>query len=546
MGDSRRAAGGADPPRLPSALAGLMTPQAYPHPVDDVGLVQTPISWVLLAGEFAYKIKRPVRYPFIDLRSLERRGFLCEEELRLNRRFAPELYLEVSEIVSAGGQARVRLRMSDSGRSHGVIEHAVRMLRFSREEELDHLLATRRVDPGELDAFGRNLAGVHAALPTAPADSPWGIPDNVRAQLVRNVLECVEAAAEFGTADEVLALRPALEERIGSALPAMALRREKGRVRECHGDLHSRNIVRLGTRLVAFDCLEYEPAFRWIDVADEIAFLMSDLGARRCGRHAHAFLTGYLERGGDYHACRLVTLYEAHRALVRAKVAVLSAAGRPAGAERESLRREHLRLIAHAAAALTPRKPALVLMCGLSGSGKTWLARLLAEQLSAIHVRSDVERKRSAGLDPSAQSGSGLAQGLYSSEMSARVYDDLARAAADGLAGGYTVIVDATFLRRDQRARFAELGAASGAATQFVCCQAPPRELRARILARSRAASDASEADLSVLEWQRGRMEPFGPDDPFDVIYVESADRGAPEKVLRRMRQRPGRVFPAV
>lgn len=546
MGDSRHAAGGAGP-RLPAALAGLMAPGAYPHPVDAIAVLETPISWVLLAGEFAYKIKRPVRYPFIDLRSPEHRRFLCEEELRLNRRFAPELYLEVSEIVSVGGEPAIRLRASDSGRAHGnVLEHAVRMRRFSREDELDHLLATHRVEPGELETFGRSLAQVHSTLPAAPADSPWGVPANVRAQLVRNLLECAEAAGDFGSAEEVLALRPALQERIDSANPYMAFRRKTGRVRECHGDLHSRNIVRLDARLVAFDCLEYEPAFRWIDVADEIAFLMSDLGARSFGLHAHAFLTGYLECGGDYHACRLIRLYEAHRALVRAKVAALAAVGLAHSAPRESLRQEHLRLLAHAAAALTPRDPALVLMCGLSGSGKTSLARPLAQRLSALHLRSDIERKRRAGLAPSAQSGSGLAQGLYSREMSARVYDDLARAAADGLAGGYTVIVDATFLSRDQRARFAELGAASGATTHFVCCQAPLRELRARILARSRSGSDASEADLSVLEWQRERMEPFGPDDPFDVIHVDSADRGALEQVLRRLGKRPGRAFPAV
>ena len=537
---------GAGPARLPPALAGLMAPLAYPHPVDAVELLETPISWVLLAGRFAYKVKRPVRYPFIDLTSPERRRFLCEEELRLNRRFAPALYLEVCEIVSVEGAPRIRLRARDPGQAHGgVLEHAVRMHRFSRSDELDHLLATHRVEPLELEAFGRSLAEVHSTLPEAQADSPWGTPEGVKTQLIRNLLECVEAARDLGTAEEVLALRQQFEQRIDAARPCMLVRRETGRVRECHGDLHSRNIVRLDTGLVAFDCLEYEPAFRWIDVADEIAFLTSDLGARHCGRHAHAFLSGYLARGGDYHACRLIRLYEVHRALVRAKVAALSAAGLAQGPQRQSLRQEHLRLIAHAAAALTPGKPLLLVMCGLSGSGKTWLARLLAERLSALHLRSDVERKRRAGLDPLAKSSSGLAEGLYSSRMNARVYDDLARAAQDGLSGGYDVIVDATFLSRDQRARFAELGATLGSATHFVCCQAPPAVLRARVLARARAALDPSEADLTVLEWQRGRIEPFAADDPFDVIYVESADREALEKVLRRTERSAAGESPA-
>ncbi len=532
---------------VPDVISSLMNPRAYPHPAGAVELIETPISWVLLAGEFAYKIKRPVRYPFIDLRSGARRRFLCEEELRLNRRFAPQLYLEVCDVVSEAGESRIRLSGADPGGAHeGALEAAVRMRRFSRRDELDQLLATHRVEPLELEIFGRSIADVHAALPAAEADSPAGTPNGVKAQLSRNLLECAEAAGALGTAEEVLALREGLERHIFAALPDIALRRERGRVRECHGDLHSRNIVRLEQRLIAFDCLEYEPAFRWIDVADEIAFLASDLASRHFDRHAQAFLRGYLAQSGDYHACRVIRLYEAHRALVRAKVAALSAAALPEGPERESVRLEHLRLIAHATAALSPGSPVLLLMCGVSGSGKTWLARLLAEHLSALHLRSDVERKRRAGLQPLADSNSELAAGLYSREMSERVYDDLAQAARDGLAGGYNVIVDATFLRRDERAKFAELGVACASSTHFVCCQAPLSVLRARILARSRAGLDPSEADLAVLDWQRGHIEPFGSEDPFDVIYVESADPEALEKVVRRTRQRPGHHVPAV
>lgn len=546
MRDSR-CADGAGQPTLPPALSGLMSPRAYPHPVGAVQLISTPISWVLLAGRFAYKIKRPVRYPFVDLRSIERRKFLCAEEVRLNQRFAPQLYLQVCAIVRVNGQPRIVLHGSHRGGGLvGALEHAVRMHRFSSGDELDQLLTTEGIEPRELERFGRGLADVHGTLPVAPPESPWGIPGNVRAQLLRNHHECAEAAAELGTADEVRAQRLALEGRIASALAYMDERRRNGRVRECHGDLHSRNIVRLGERLVAFDCLEYEPQFRWIDVADEIAFLASDLAARNCGSHAHAFLGGYLMRSGDYPACRLIHLYEAHRAYVRAKVAALQAVGLPDGAERESLRREHLRLVTHAAGALTPRHPFLLLTCGLSGSGKSWLAGQLAEPLAALHLRSDVERKRRAGIDAGAHSGSALAEGLYSSEMSAAVYDDLARAATDGLAGGYTVIVDATFLRRAQRARFAELAAALGSSTGVICCQAPLSVLRERVQARRRTALDPSEADLSVLQWQRGRIEPFGAEDPFDVTYVETADPHALEQVLQWIRRRPGKSFPAV
>lgn len=515
---------------LPRHLCALLEPQAYPHPVGEVQLIETHISWVLLAGEFAYKIKRPVRYAFIDLRDPERRKFLCEEELRLNRRFAPELYLEVSRITSDDGHARI-------GGDGLLLESAVRMRRFDGEDALDRLLARFQVNHGELEAFGRQLANIHAGLPAASPGSAWGRPAMIQALLTRNLDECAEAARALGAEAAVSALRGPLQECLSRATQPMAVRHANGRIRECHGDLHSRNVVRLGTRLVPFDCLEYEPAFRWIDVADEVAFLASDLCARERPLHAHAFVCGYLAESGDYQACRILRLYEAHRALVRAKVAALSAADPGGHCELEALREEHGKLVALASRRLARRAPALLLVCGLSGSGKTWLARQLAERLPAMHVRSDVERKRRAGLDEFARSGSGVAAGLYSSAMSAQVYDDLARAAEDILSGGFTAIMDATFLRREQRRRFAQLGDRLGALVRLIHCEAPVQTLRARIDARAVSGSDPSEADESVLDWQLSHFDLPRPDDPVEAIRVETAAPGAVEKVLHAIRE---------
>ena len=517
-------------PSLPPHLCALLEPQAYPHPVGEVQLIETHISWVLLAGEFAYKIKRPVQYAFIDLRDPERRKFLCEEELRLNRRFAPELYLEVSLITSDDGRARI-------GGEGAVLENAVRMRRFEGEDALDRLLVRFQVDPGELEAFGRQLANIHAGLPAAPTGSAWGRPAAIQALLARNLDECAEAARVLGAEDAVIALRRPLQECLALTVETMAARRANGRIRECHGDLHSRNVVRLGTRLVPFDCLEYEPAFRWIDVADEVAFLASDLCARERPLHAHAFVNGYLAESGDYHACRLLRLYEAHRALVRAKVTALAAADSGGHSELEALRQEHGKLVALASRKLARPAPMLLLMCGLSGSGKTSMARQIAERLPAVHVRSDVERKRRAGLDALARSPSGVAEGLYSSATSAQVYDNLAGAAEDILQGGLTAIIDATFLRREQRMRFAQLGARVGALVRLIYCEAPVHTLRARIAARALSGNDPSEADESVLDWQLSHFESPRPEEP--VASSQTAEPGALEKVLRAISEPP-------
>jgi hypothetical protein len=299
----------------------------------------------------------------------------------------------------------------------------------------------------------------------------------------------------------------------------MARRLGEGLVRECHGDLHSRNIVRRGGRLLAFDCMEFEPAFRWIDVAEEIAFLLADLEAQGFRSAGHAFLCGYLSESGDYESVRLLDLYKAHRALVRAKVAALSM-------EKDTrLYRGYLRTARESLERKTPR---LILMSGLSGSGKTWLATRLAPQLNAIHIRSDVERKRQAGLAPTARSGAGPEQGLYSSAATTQVYERLAQAATHVLAGGYTIIVDATFNRREERDRFRSLAANCGVPLQLVRCHAPEATLRKRIQERAARGNDASEADLLVLQWQQQHAAAIDPGEGIEVIDLLTTDEVQP------------------
>lgn len=512
----------ADVAAFPERLKALLGPGAYPHPVERVQLIETHVSWVLLTGELAYKIKRPVRYSFVDQRSLERRGFLCREEARLNRRFAPQLYLGVSAVVQLDGQTRLDVAGGE------VIEWAVRMRQFRRDEELDRLLAGGRIEPQELESFGHDLAVIHAGLPAArPGEG--AVRQDPRALVLGNLQECAQAALPFGKQDEVVALRPSLEAYLAATAALMSERLAAGRVRECHGDLHARNVVRQGTRLVAFDCLEFDPALRWIDVADEIAFLLMDLDARQRPLHAQAFLGGYLMHSGDYQACRLLYLYKAHRALVRAKVAALHSVDDGASDSQRQLDA----YVACARDALAPRRPLLILMSGLSGSGKTWMARHLAPALGAVHLRSDVERKRLAGLPANARSGSRLEGDLYSSEATTRVYEHLARCAQEVLAGGYTAIVDASFQRREQRAAFQELAAQHAAV--IVRCQAPRQVLERRILQRLERADDPSEADLTVLHWQEAHAEPIEAAEPFRVIDICTTDADAMHALARQL-----------
>jgi predicted kinase len=374
---------------------------------------------------------------------------------------------------------------------------------------------------------------VHEQLPAARAGQQWGEPAAQIAGIKHNAAECVRAAGALGDRATLRALQASLKAWAEAAWPLLARRFAARRVRECHGDLHAGNIVRCGARLLAFDCLEFDPALRWIDVADEVSFLLADLDARQRPLHAQAFLGGYLAASGDYQACLVAPVFRAHRALVRAKVMALTtaASGTTRAAARDA-RRSYQRYVECARRALAPQRPALVLMSGLSGSGKTWLAQRLAPALRAVHLRSDIERKRLAGLAPAARSASAVARGLYARQMTIAVYERLADCAADTLAGGYTTIVDATFAHAEDRVPFRALAAQLGVPLCIVYCHAPQRILERRIVERSRRAQDPSEADIDVLRWQEAH---FTAPAAHEASLVLDAARVAPQELARRI-----------
>jgi uncharacterized protein len=352
--------------------------------------------------------------------------------------------------------------------------------------------------------------------------------------LLENLAEFLDAAGRLGVPDAAAGLCEPYSARLEAARPWLETRRQSGRVRECHGDLHAGNIVRYGDRLRAFDCMEFEPAFRWIDVAEEIASLFMDLCARQSRPHAYAFVNGYFFQGGDYQACRVMRLYATHRALVRAKVAALRSLDACDEVARADGRAAHARYLACARTLVAGRPAQLILTCGLSGSGKTWLAERLVQRLGAIHVRSDVERKRLAGLGERQRSHAAPDEGLYAAEVNQRVYERLEECAAEALAGDFPVIVDATFQWRAQRARFRALAARHSAVLRVILCQAPQEVLEARIAARRSAAADASEADRQVLHLQQARFEPILPDESLAVIGADTTDADVVARTAER------------
>ncbi|MEP6587867.1 MAG: AAA family ATPase [Polaromonas sp.] len=464
-------------------------------------LIETHISWVLLAGDDAYKIKKPVRLPFVDYATLQARRHFCEEELRLNRRLAPSLYLGVTRITGTHEAPA----LDGPG---PVVEYAVHMRRFAPGALFGEQLAAGTLASGDVDRLAILLADFHAGPASPEAANRFASVEHRRSA----ALAALEGARSAASQAELAPLQAWLETEAAVLAPLWALRQKDGHVRECHGDLHLDNVLSLEGSVAAFDGIEFDPALRWIDVIDDIAFPVMDFSAR--GRRDLAFrlLNGWLDRSGDHAALPALRFAVVYRALVRAQVAQLRGAGN------ESAARRYL----ETALSWTQRgQPRLFITHGLPGSGKTFESQRVLEQEGAIRLRSDVERKRLFGLGMLEDS---RARGLdlYNQETSARTYAHLFRAARLALQAGYPVILDAAFLRRAERTQALALARELDVPFSIIDCDAPPHVLRERLLARR---GDASEANVAVLDQLRRAAEPLTQEE-IGFVAVKASPNG--------------------
>ena len=475
------------------------------HRVAEVTTIETHISFVLLAGDTAYKIKKALKLPFVDYSTLALRRHFCDEELRLNRRLAPGLYRDV--VAISGTPDRPQL-----GQQGPVLEYAVRMRAFAQDALLSACLVRGDLPASRIDEFARLVAAFHDGVPRAPADSAYGAPQHVLTDALENFEEIVPhvAPGQRALVDGLLAWTRASFARCDAA---MAARHRAGRVRECHGDLHLGNAALVDGRVTVFDCIEFNPDLIWIDVIGEVAFTAMDLANRGRNDYAWRFVNAWLEATGDYGGVAVLRFHLVYRAMVRAKVRFLRAAQLAGADERARIRTEadgYLALARRLAAALAP---AIVVMHGASGAGKTTVAQALAETLPAIRLRTDVERKRLLGLRPGTATGSALDEGAYGAEATDRTYAHLCVQAATIVDAGYTALLDGAFLRRWQRDRVRALAAERKLPFVVVDVQAPDALLRQRVAARGREGADASEATLAVLERQLASREALASDE---------------------------------
>jgi aminoglycoside phosphotransferase family enzyme/predicted kinase len=526
--------------RLVEALCRTLRRPGEPPPLR----LETHLSSVIVAGGHAWKLKKPVSLGFVDFATRARRLACCLDEVRLNRRLAPALYLGVVE-VTGSAQAPA---FGPALEADGAGEPAVWMRAFDQQALWANRVPAGQVDPDEARAFGLAIGEFHRDRAARCADSPHGSTAAVRTRVLEN-FDALCSLAHVLPATAAAAL-PALRERTEATLDAQAARidarHRAGFVRECHGDLHLGNIVTIDGVAVAFDCLEFDESLRTVDVASEVAFAMMDL--EHAGRRdlAFAFLDGWMQATGDTGAVPLLDLFRTYRALVRAKVSAIAAdqqqrlhpgesgrAGRAADAAASYLALAGVFSPPPDAPAAGP--PWLVVTHGLSGSGKSVLAGVLAAQAGAVRLRSDSERKRLAGRDPVDRSGAHGA--MYRPEARDAVYDRLAEQARDVLQARRDVIVDASFLARRQRERFAALAREAGARFAILDLQAPAAVLRQRLAARAARGDDPSDADLAVLELQLRTREPLDETERSRALVHRHDDPLEPPAVLAAWRR---------
>ncbi|KPV41566.1 hypothetical protein AN478_01985 [Thiohalorhabdus denitrificans] len=498
-------------------IRSLLDPSRYPHPVSRVEVVETHISYVLLTGDYAYKVKKPLDLGFLDFSTLAKRRHGCEEELRLNRRTAPGLYQAVLPITGSPEDPE----LDGAGEPN---EYAVRMVQFDPALRADRCLERGELGAAEMADLGERVAELHEGARQPAPDQEYGTWDAVRRDQRENLEQLRAELPGLGLEEERFAhLAAWVEGFLESHGDLFGERRSTGRVREGHGDLHLANLALLDGVLTPFDAIEFDPALRFTDVMADVAFTWMDLRFRERRDLAVPFLNAYLEAGGDYPGLRLLPFYTVYRALVRAKVAALQAGETEDPERRGRLREEALRYFALAESAAGENAAMLIIARGVTGVGKSLVSRPLLARLGGVRIRSDVERKRLAGLEPEAGSGSAVGGGIYGEELSARTYQRLLDLARPALAAGFPVYLDATYLAGERRRAAHALAADLDVPYVILDLHAPEAVIRGWLRERAGQQGVVSEGNEAVLEHQLAHQDPLDADEQAHAVPVDTS-----------------------
>jgi aminoglycoside phosphotransferase family enzyme/predicted kinase len=489
---------------LLTLIRGLSCPEAYPHGVESIEVHQTHISVVFLVGAFAYKLKKSVNFGFLDFSTLDRRKHFCEEEVRLNRRLAPQVYLGVLPVTNDGGCLRV-------GGAGPIVEWVVQMKRLPREATLEHHVLHGTVQPRLLQTLAERLADFHRQADRNDRSTSFArfaiVAQNAAANLVQTE-EHIEITVSTSVHQRIRDLTRAHLDRHRALIE---LRADRNVPCDTHGDLHLDHIYFFPEELppndvVMIDCIEFADRFRYADPVADMAFLVMDLKFHGRRDLAKYFAEAYFQAGGDADGRALLPFYSAYRAVVRAKVEGLQLREPEIDPADRAAAQTHARahwLLALGELDAPSQRPALVLIIGMPGTGKSTLAQALAQQANYELLRSDEVRKKLAGPGDKSMR---LEEGIYDSSWTEQTYDEMLRRAEKSVLKGGRVLIDANFRAESQRERFLHAAHCWGIPTVLLHCQAQADIVRARMSARH---GDASDADWTIHQQLAESWQPF-------------------------------------
>lgn len=475
-------------------------------------LLQTHISWVILSGEFAYKIKKPVNFGFIDYTSLDKRKHYCELEIALNKRLAASLYLEVLSITGTAQSPQL-------GGPGMPIEYAVKMRAFDQNQLFSNLIIHHDLTVQHIEAISDLCAKFHHSAEHSP-DLILGSPESVIAPILDNFEVTAQLPAGKPYFTHLSRIKEWVDSTYQNLLPLLTKRKADGYIRACHGDLHLGNMVLFDNKPLVFDCIEFNESFRWTDVMSDVGFFAMDLEDKQRPDFASRFINRYLDITNDYDGVILLNFYQSYRAMVRAKVAAIQLEQCEKNTPTEKTLQHSLKSCIDLALSYTePHQPQLILTHGVSGSGKTTYTNQLLNDSNTIRISSDVIRKHLFGLPPFEPSSSSLRSKLYSNEAHEAVFNQLRQISEALLLANKTVIVDATFIRRDQRNLFTELARKLKVEIKALRFNIPESVLVRRHIDRQ-LNQTASDANFEVAKAQLAALEPILPEEALTVIDI--------------------------
>lgn len=503
---------------LPPLIQQMLQPGFYPHGVTEpVQLIQTHASFVLLTGDYTYKIKKPVNFGFLDYSNLEKREHFCNQELLLNRRTAPEIYLEVLPIIQTGDYFQFGSNSPAISPAEVAVEYTLKMREFPQNSLLLNLLERGLLTEQLMADLGRELANFHSTAITNSYIRTFGEVSQIRTAIDNNYLISQKYMGGPQTQTQYQGTKDYTDAFFAENQNLFNLRIANHKIRECHGDLHLRNIALWQDKILLFDCIEFNEQFRFVDVMYDVAFTVMDLESRGRRDLGNVFLNTYIEQTGDWEGLQLLPLYLSRQAYVRAKVTSLmlddAAISTAQKAEISQTAAHYYKL---AWQYTQPHRGKLTLMSGLSGSGKSTAARYLARRTGAIHIRSDAVRKHLGGIPLNERGG----QDLYSEEMTAQTYGRLLELGIILADRGWDVILDAKFDRENLRTDAINQAQSHGLPLQIIYCTAPIEVLRERLQQRR---GDIADATAELLSSQQAAFEPFTELEQISVNIVDTA-----------------------